>query len=206
MKSIKDQISLVRKTISFILLVTFSFSNALVVAASTGDERLTVYTTDLTHLGREGRLRQTPNFETEINRVLEVLEKGGARQPVIVDENGSVQDEMVEQIALRIAKGSVGESLRARSLVKLETAKLVSNGKSAAEISDYLDEVLKAAAAANGATILFVEDLSYVVNAVNSRPAVVKLLSEGKLSLIGSSSMADFNTPNRSRQGTCRPV
>src|SRR4030095_7177354 len=108
MKRFTDHFSFVRKTISLFLLTAFVLTNVVAVQVFAGGGGTTkpasaAFTTDLTQLGREGRLRQSPNFETTVNQVVEVLEKGGSSQPVIVDENGSVQDEIVEQIAIRIA-------------------------------------------------------------------------------------------------------
>src|SRR6187551_1704096 len=132
MKPFIDHFSFARKTISLCLIAAFVLTNILAVHIFGSEfnwnkSATASFTTDLTQLGREGRLRQSPNFEREINKVLEVLEKGGGRQPVVVDENGSIQDEIVEQIAIRFAKGSVPASLQNRSLVKLETSALYSN-------------------------------------------------------------------------------
>src|SRR5688572_31862644 len=102
MKLFTDHFSFARKTISLLLLVAFIATNVVAVrtlagggsTSSSNASAATAFTTDLTQLGHNGRLRVSPSFENEINRVLEVLEKGGAKQPVIVDENGSVQDEI----------------------------------------------------------------------------------------------------------------
>ena len=112
-----NHFSLARKTISLVLLAAFVVTNVVAVRTLAGNGSTTsssasaTFTTDLTQLGHEGRLRQSPSFESYINKVIEVLEKGGNKQPVIVDENGSVQDEIVEQIAIRTVKGDVPEKL-----------------------------------------------------------------------------------------------
>ena len=145
MKPFKDHFSLTRKTISLFLLVAFAMTNvvsvSILAADTSNDPTGSTFTTDLTQLGREGRLRKTANFEKEINQVLEVLDKGES-QPVIVDQNGNVQDEIVEQIAMRIANGNVPESLRAKSVVKLETGKLVSKANSEAELNVIVGAIL----------------------------------------------------------------
>src|SRR5215212_3458977 len=147
MKPFTDHFSFVRKTISLCLLVTFVLTNVGAIQIMAADANSTraaaaTFATDLTQLGREGRLRQSPNFELEVNRLLEVLEKGGSRQPVIVDENGSVQDEIVEQVAIRIAKGSTATALKNLSLVKLETTALYSNAANSAKLNDAINNIL----------------------------------------------------------------
>ena len=194
MKPFTDHFSLIRKTISLYLLVAFVFTNVVVVTtlATTSSNESATFTTDLTQLGREGRLRQSPNFESEINQVLEVLEKGG-KQPVIVDEDGSVQDEMVEQIAIRIAKGSVPAGLKNRSLVKLETTSLFSNAVNSAKLKEAVANILDNVIASKGQTVLFVDDVTTFVNAGTTNSTFVTALKDGKLNIIGGSSIASFS-------------
>ncbi|HVF31007.1 MAG TPA: S8 family serine peptidase, partial [Pyrinomonadaceae bacterium] len=195
MKPFTDHFSFARKTISLLLLVAFAFSNVVAVATATTstETAITTFTTDLTQLGREGRLRRTPSFEAEVNKVIEVLAKGGSRQPVIVDENGSVQDEIVEQIAIRIAKGSVTDALRNRSLIKLETTKLFSSALGSARVNDAVAQILETALASKGQTTLFIDDLATFVNSATANSAFVGAIRDGKLTVIGGSSKAAFD-------------
>src|SRR4051812_39390331 len=117
-----------RRFATIAIFASFVFSNAFALDALRGDMKsvarssaMTKYTTDLTQLGREGRLRENLNFENETARLVKVLAEGGVRQPVIVDEDKAVQDGVVEQAALRIAKGNVPASLDGKSILKLET-------------------------------------------------------------------------------------
>ena len=119
-----NRTNILRKAISLSLIAAFILTNAAVSAvfASKVPSINVKFVTDLTQLGREGRLRESLGFEAEVNSVIAALEKGG-KQPVIVDDNGSVQDEIVEQIALRLA----ADKSNKRSLLKLETTSLYSN-------------------------------------------------------------------------------
>src|SRR5438874_12916189 len=121
-----------RRLASIAVLASFVFSNVFAVYAIGGGDTKVVtkspatakYTTDLTQLGREGRLRENLSFEKETLRLVKVLGEGGVRQPVIVDDDRAVQETIVEQLALRIAKGSVPSALAAKSIIKIETANL----------------------------------------------------------------------------------
>src|SRR5258706_8964460 len=98
-----------RRFAAIAILASFVFSNAFAVGAIRGDKTNVAatssatakYTTDLTQLGREGRLRENLNFENETARLIKVLAEGGIRQPVIVDEDKAVKEGVVEQAALR---------------------------------------------------------------------------------------------------------
>src|SRR5687768_777779 len=192
MKPFTDKISFLRKAISICLLITIAFSNALMLQAGTDRPHVAALTTDLTQLGRQGRLRQTPNFEAEVNRVIEVLANGGNRQPVIVDANGSVQDEIVEQVAIRIARGLVPDSLRTWSLIKLETAKIVPTAGTECDLTSYIESAIENVVAAKGEKILFVEDLPYLVQTANGA-RLLRLLAASELRIVGGSSAADYD-------------
>jgi ATP-dependent Clp protease ATP-binding subunit ClpA len=114
-----------RRAISIALLASFVFTNAFAVDAVRRDTKLSVpvsaatanYTTDLTELGRNGSLRQDLRFEAETAQLIKMLAEGGVRQPVIIDQDKDVLNTVVEQAALRIAKGNVPAGLKiARSL------------------------------------------------------------------------------------------
>ena len=130
-----------RRFAAIAILVSFVFSNAFAADALRSDKTIVAassatakYTTDLTQLGREGRLRENLSFENETARLIKVLAEGGFRQPVIVDEDKAVQETIVEQLALRIAKGTVPAGLAGRSIVKVDAAALFSNARTAAAI------------------------------------------------------------------------
>src|SRR4051812_17487410 len=105
MNQTRNHISLLKKTISLALLYSFIFTNLMTVGvfaadagqASSNAVESSKLTTDLTQLGRQGRLRENLNFENETARLIKVL-AGGVSQPVIVDEKGGSQDLIVEQL------------------------------------------------------------------------------------------------------------
>ena len=146
--------SILRKSISLTLLLSFVFMNIAGAAAIAADTKqmspnitaLAKYTTDLTQLGRNGSLRENLNLEREALRVLEVLGKGGLRQPVVIDEKSENQDAVAEQVAIRLANGNAPKSLTGKRLLKLEIASLYANSTSDADVEAIVSEVAKAAA------------------------------------------------------------
>src|SRR5438067_1762193 len=154
--------AMTRRFASIAILASFVFSNALAVNVLRGDNKnvparssaTAKYTTDLTQLGREGRLRENLSFESGAVRLIKVLAEGGVRQPVIVDEDKAVQDSVVEQVAIRIARGSVPANLKDKSILKLETATLFSNALSEADLAKIIDSIVNDAIASKGRTIL----------------------------------------------------
>ncbi len=199
MKVSVNKFSILKRTASLALLASLLFSNAFAVTALLDDTRSDIkkvaanasaiakYTTDLTQLGREGRLRENLSFEKETARLIKVLAEGGARNPVIIDEDKATQDTIVDQLAIRMAKGSVSANLAGKKLIKLEAAVLYSNTRSEAEVAAAYAAILDEVVASNGKTILYTDELTNLIGSGAARTSLVDGLSHGKLSIIGAS-------------------
>ena len=91
-----------RMVVSIILILSFIVTNSMTAAAALSPQTisnasaLTKYTTDLTQLGREGRLRENLSVEAETLRLADTLGEGGVRQPVIIDDTSESQTAIVE--------------------------------------------------------------------------------------------------------------
>lgn len=174
---------------SFILSNAFAFDalrgktvNVPAVSATTAK-----YTTDLTKLAREGRLSEDLSVEAETSRLIKVLSEGGVRQPVVVDKDSAVQELIVEQAVIRIAKGQAGAKLNGRTILKIETDVLFSNNRTKADIASAVDSIVADVVATKGQTILYVNELTNLVgkDAVNTK--LFSAIAEGRLVMIGGS-------------------
>jgi len=162
--------SFVKKTISLTLVYSFVITNLVVgVIAGPGSRVETEtninvgYSTDLTELGRQGRLRENSSFEAETDRLVKALGGESRRQPVLIDEKDEAQELIVEQLAVRIGKRSVPPALADKSILKLESAALFSNARNNTDALAAVETVIEKAAASNGRTLLFIDNLANVV-------------------------------------------
>ncbi|HYJ90860.1 MAG TPA: hypothetical protein VEV84_06110, partial [Pyrinomonadaceae bacterium] len=188
---------LIGKALSLAILCSFLLSNTAFAAVLASDSRATTtnsstLTTDLTQLGRDGRLRENPNFESEMFRLIGVLEKGEKRQPVIVDEKGESQDIVVEQVALKIATGEVSDALKGKSIVKLEDATLFSNARSEADAAKQIGEIIARAKQSKGKTILFINNLTSILNIAPAVDELTSAIANGELTVIGGCNSVQY--------------
>ncbi|MGH7782370.1 MAG: hypothetical protein ACREO5_00775, partial [Candidatus Binatia bacterium] len=183
---------------SVALLLSLLITNAFAVLPTSDSQKQSlaapaIYTTDLTQLGRDGRLRESLSFEKETNRLIEVLGKGGSRQPVLIDEKGESPDMIVDQLAIRIARGNVPDSLKDKAVVKLMTRVLFSNTASAEQTNAIVNAILDQAVASGKQTILYVGELTYFVRSIDGNQNLISALANGKIAIVGGSSKAAYD-------------
>ena len=150
----KTQITnLVRETMAILLVVAFAAGGVTTTAFGAAKDLTSVttvetngLTTDLTQLGREGRLRENLNLEAETLQLIKVLGGNGSRQPMILDEKNELQDALVEQLAIRIANGNA-PTLNGKRILKLEAPTLFSHSKSDKDSEAKLNAVIDQAIA-----------------------------------------------------------
>src|SRR5688500_1272103 len=154
---------------------------------------LTKYSTDLTKSARDGKIRSNTNFEADVNRLIKSMTDGDFRQPALLDETGESQELVIEQLADRIAKGDVPANLKDKRLLMLETDLIYSNAKSEAEVSQIVKTILNGLVAANGETILFIDELTNFTGEIQNNNSLMNSLRQGKIKIIGGSSKAAYS-------------
>ena len=152
MKPSSTKPTMIRQAISISLIFSFAIANlaATQAFASTRRDQQSSskvenesLTTDLTQLGRQGRLQENLNLEAEAIQLIKVLGGKGVRQPLILDEKNENQDILVEQVAIRIANGSLPR-LADRRILKLEAPTLFSHVNSEMEAEARLNSIIAA--------------------------------------------------------------
>ncbi len=192
----KQKNSFLTKTFGFAILCSFIFTNIFTVGIFAGTtNRKTVdtpalngLTSDLTQLSRSGRVRGLANFEGETNRLIKMLAGDSLKQPVILDDKGKSQELVVEQLALRIAKGDVPASLRGKRILKLETATLFSNAENRKNVSQSIERIFNELAASNGEVILFIDELTNFIGSSQVNDVLTDALRQNKFRIIGGTS------------------
>ncbi|HEY2902487.1 MAG TPA: ATP-dependent chaperone ClpB, partial [Polyangia bacterium] len=161
-------------------------------------QSLEKYTRDLTELARGGKLDPVIGRDEEIRRSMQVLSRRTKNNPVLIGDPGVGKTAIVEGIALRIAAGDVPESLKDKRILSLDLGALIAGTKYRGEFEDRLKAVLKEVQGADGAVILFIDELHTLVGAgaaegaVDAANMLKPALARGDLRCIGATTLDEY--------------
>jgi ATP-dependent Clp protease ATP-binding subunit ClpB len=161
-------------------------------------EALERYGRDLTQLAAQGKLDPVIGRDEEIRRVIQVLSRRTKNNPVLIGEPGVGKTAIVEGLATRIIRGDVPEGLKNKKIVALDMGALIAGAKYRGEFEERLKAVLKEVQEAQGAIILFIDELHTVVGAGKAEGAMdagnllKPMLARGELHCIGATTLDEY--------------
>ena len=166
--------------------------------AESSYQSLERYSVDLTRLAREGKLDPVIGRETEVRRLMQILNRRSKNNPVVIGEAGVGKTAIVEGLAQRIAADDAPPRLRDTSLRALDMGALLAGAKFRGEFEERLKTVMEEVRASEGAVILFIDELHTVIGAGGAEGAIdagnlmKPALARGELRAIGATTLDEY--------------
>jgi type VI secretion system protein VasG len=135
-------------------------------ASSSGAERaLDRFTVDLTAMARAGGIDPIRGRDGEIRQIIDILMRRRQNNPILTGEPGVGKTAVVEGFALRVAAGTVPESLREATVRTLDLGLLQAGAGVKGEFEHRLKTVIDEVHSSPSPIILFIDEAHTIIGA-----------------------------------------
>ena len=155
------------------------------------------YCISLTNKAREGKLDALIGRESELQRVIQILNRRQKNNPCLIGEPGVGKTAIAEGLAMRISKGDVPHKLRDKEVYLLDLTALVAGtqfrGQFESRMKGLIEEIKKL-----GNIILVIDEVHNIVGAgdaegsMNAANILKPALSRGELQVIGATTLNEY--------------
>ncbi len=158
---------------------------------------LDTYGTNLTDKAKQGKVDRVINRNTEIDRVIQILNRRSKNNPVILGEPGVGKTAIAEGLACRIAEENVPPKLFEYQLYLIDFTALVAGTQFRGQFEARLKSLLKEAEEA-GNVILVIDEIHNIVAAGDAEGAMSAAnilkpaLARGEIQIIGATTLAEY--------------
>lgn len=166
---------------------------------------LDYFTDDLVAKAREKKIDPIIGRDTEIERVIHILNRKTKNNPVLIGEPGVGKTAIVEGLAQRITQGKVPDSLKNKRVLVLNLGSLVAGTKYRGEFEQRFEDIIKEATQSDKQIILFIDEIHTVVGAgsaegsLDAANILKPALSRATIQVIGATTLNEYRTVEKDR-------
>ena len=158
---------------------------------------LNEFGTNLTERAKEGKIDRIIGRDTEIDRVVQILNRRSKNNPVLIGEPGVGKTAIAQGLANKIVEGSVPEKLQNMQIWQLDLAAMVAGTQFRGMFENRIKGVINEAIREEN-VILVIDELHTIVGAgdsegsTNAANILKPALARGELRIIGSTTTAEY--------------
>ena len=155
------------------------------------------FSRDLTKLAQEGKLDPVIGRQAEIQRMIQTLSRRTKNNPCLIGEPGVGKTALVEGLAMRIAEGTVPDTVAGKRLLTLDLSAIVAGSKYRGEFEERIKKVIAEVTAA-GNILLFMDEVHTIIGAggaegsIDASNILKPSLARGEIQLIGATTYDEY--------------
>lgn len=166
---------------------------------------LDYFTDDLVARAKENKIDPIIGRDTEIERVIHILNRKTKNNPVLIGEPGVGKTAVIEGLAQRISQGKVPDSLKNKRVLILNLGSVVAGTKYRGEFEQRFEDIIKEATQSDKQIILFIDEIHTVVGAgsaegsLDAANILKPALSRSAVQVIGATTLDEYRTIEKDR-------
>lgn len=159
---------------------------------------LDFFTTDLTAEAREGKIDKIIGRETEIERLVGILNRKTKNNPCLVWEAGVGKTAIVEGLALAVAQGKVPFSMKDKRILSLDMSSLVAGTKFRGEFEQRIKQIIDEASKVENEVLLFIDEIHTIIwagsgeGSLDASNILKPAMGRGRIRVIGATTLNEY--------------
>lgn len=156
------------------------------------------YGVNLTELAKKGGIDPVIGRDSEIKRVIEILNRRTKNNPVLIGEPGVGKTAVVEGLASAITEGAVPEKLIGKEVYRLDMVSMVQGTSMRGQFEQRMQRLIQEVSEAEN-IILFVDEVHEIMGAGNTQEGSMDAgnimkpaLARGEFQMIGATTLNEY--------------
>ncbi|WP_205905089.1 ATP-dependent Clp protease ATP-binding subunit [Enterococcus casseliflavus] len=156
------------------------------------------YGINITQMARVGEVDPVVGRDSEIKRVIEILNRRTKNNPVLIGEPGVGKTAVVEGLAQKIVDGDVPQKLMDKEVIRLDVASLVQGTGIRGQFEERIQKLIEEIKQAEN-VILFIDEVHEIVGAgaagdgnMDAGNILKPALARGELQMVGATTLNEY--------------
>lgn len=156
------------------------------------------YGINITQMARDGEVDPVVGRDSEIKRVIEILNRRTKNNPVLIGEPGVGKTAVVEGLAQKIVDGDVPQKLMDKEVIRLDVASLVQGTGIRGQFEERIQKLIEEIKQAEN-VILFIDEVHEIVSAgaagdgnMDAGNILKPALARGELQMVGATTLNEY--------------
>lgn len=156
------------------------------------------YGINITQMARDGEIDPVVGRDSEIKRVIEILNRRTKNNPVLIGEPGVGKTAVVEGLAQKIVDGDVPQKLMDKEVIRLDVASLVQGTGIRGQFEERIQKLIEEIKQAEN-VILFIDEVHEIVGAgaagdgnMDAGNILKPALARGELQMVGATTLNEY--------------